>query len=316
MKWKAHTRTAEKVLEVFGAMHFDKYEKDLINGVISPDNEDEKNHYSGREQTAVDYLIRAREKRLKYDTAGCFFQLGVAFHYIQDMWTGIGPDYDDHRLYLDLINRCSILDIHESLERYYPVKRQRVLDQFRSLEKRLDKPVESVEEMKELVLMRRPYENSAFLDLNLSFRVCYRVAEMVLKTMFNVSLQESLDLLQNEYVEKIKDREMEEIKSIEELEVKVEELGLDDSTVNRLNRWNLEKKLDSARKSFEARKHLELLVQEFNSKVNQLCKPHEKWYNIDKPALNLDKILSPNVKIEPIGVEDEDEMLQVPLEID
>ena len=316
MKWKAHTRTAEKVLEVFGAMHFDKYEKDLINGVISPDNEDEKNHYSGREQTAVDYLIRAREKRLKYDTAGCFFQLGVAFHYIQDMWTGIGPDYDDHRLYLDLINRCNILDIHESLERYYPVKRQRVLDQFRSLEKRLDKPVESVEEMKELVLMRRPYENSAFLDLNLSFRVCYRVAEMVLKTMFNVSLQESLDLLQNEYVEKIKDREMEEIKSIEELEVKVEELGLDDSTVNRLNRWNLEKKLDSVRKSFEARKHLELLVQEFNSKVNQLCKPHEKWYNIDKPALNLDKILSPNVKIEPIGVEDEDEMLQVPLEID
>ncbi len=316
MKWKAHTRTAEKVLEVFGAMHFDKYEKDLINGVISPDNEDEKNHYIGREQTAVDYLIRAREKRLKYDTAGCFFQLGVAFHYIQDLWTGIGPDYDDHRLYLDLINRCDILDIHESLERFYPVKRQRILDQYRSLEKRLGKPVESVEEMKDLVLMRRPYENSAFLDLNLSFRVCHRVAEMVLKTMFNVSLQESLDLLHKEYIEKIKNREMEEIKSIEKLEAKVEELALDDSTVNRLNKWNLEKKLDSARKSYEAKKHLDLLVQEFNTKVNQLCKTHEKWYNIDKPELNLNKIISPSVKIEPINDVVEDESLQISLEID
>ena len=38
MRWKAHTRTAEMVLKVFDAMHFSKYEKDLVNGIISPDN--------------------------------------------------------------------------------------------------------------------------------------------------------------------------------------------------------------------------------------------------------------------------------------
>jgi len=295
MKWKAHTRTAEKILEVFGALHFDKYEKDLINGIISPDNEDEKNHYNGREQTALDYLLRARKKRLEYDTGGCFFQMGVGFHYIQDMWTGLGPDYEEHRIYLDLINRCDILDIHESLERYYPVRRKRVIDQFRTLEKTLSKPLESEKEMKKLVLMRRPYESSAFLDLNLSFRVCFRIAEMVLKTMYNIGLQESLDLLQQEYVEKIKQREIEEIRAIESLETKIAELSMEDSAVGKINKWNMKNKLEAAQKSYEARKHLEPITREYDSRVTELCKPQENWYNIDKPVLEIDKVLSPGI---------------------
>jgi len=295
MKWKAHTRTAEKILEVFGALHFDKYEKDLINGIISPDNEDEKNHYNGREQTALDYLLRARKKRLEYDTGGCFFQMGVGFHYIQDMWTGLGPDYEEHGIYLDLINRCDILDIHDSLERYYPVRRKRVIDQFRTLEKTLSKPLESEKEMKKLVLMRRPYESSAFLDLNLSFRVCFRIAEMVLKTMYNIGLQESLDLLQQEYVEKIKQREIEEIRAIESLETKIAELSMEDSAVGKINKWNMENKLEAAHKSYESRKHLEPITREYDSRVAELCKPQENWYNIDKPVLEIDKILSPGI---------------------
>ena len=296
MKWKAHTRTAEKILEVFGALHFDKYEKDLINGIISPDNEDEKNHYNGREQTALDYFLRARKKRLEYDTGGCFFQMGVGFHYIQDMWTGLGPEYEEHGLYLDLINRCDLLDIHESLERYYPVRRKRVIDQFKALEKRLSKPIESEKEMKELVLMRRPYESSAFLDLNLSFRVCFRIAEMVLKTMYNISLQESLDLLHQEFVEKIKQREIEEIRVIEALETKVAEVSIDDSAVGKINKWNTENKLESTQKNYDARKHLEPITREYDSRVSELCKPHENWYNIDKPVLEIKKILSPGIK--------------------
>ena len=316
MKWKAHTRTAERVLKVFGAMHFDKYEQDLINGVISPDNEDKKNHYIGREQTVIDYLLRARKKRLQYDTPACFFNLGVAFHYIQDMWTGIGPDYDDHRLYLDLINRCEILDAHESLERYYPVRRKRVLDQFRTLEKRLGKPVETESELKELVNMRRPYESSAFLDLNLSFRVCYRVAELVLKTMYNVSLQESLDLVRNDYIERVKKRDLEAQRTLDSLELKVGELSLESSTVNKINRWNIEKKLESARQEYDAKRHLDLTLKEYNVKVVELCKPHEKWYNIDKPELDLEKILSRNIQPKPVIIDEKIDNIQMSLGID
>ena len=316
MKWKAHTRTAEKVLKVFGAMHFDKYEQDLINGVISPDNEDEKNHYIGREQTVIDYLLRARKKRLSYDTPSCFFNLGVAFHYIQDMWTGLGPDYEDHRLYLDLINRCEILEVHESLERYFPVRRKRVLDQFRALEKLLGKPVDSETELKEIVNMRRPYESSAFLDLNLSFRVCYRVAEMVLKTMYNVGLQESLELVQKEYVKKIKVRDLEAQKMLDQMEMKIGELSLEESTVNRINKWNLEKKLESARHEYEMKKHLDQTLKNFNVKILELCKPYESWYNIDKPGINPEKILIKNIQPKSVITHEKVDNIEIPLNID
>ena len=299
MKWKAHTRTAEKVLGVFNALHFNKYEKDLVNGVISPDNEDEKSHYVDREKTALDYIIRAREKRLAYDTAGCFFQLGVAFHYIQDMWTGVGPGEDNHGLYLDLINRCDILDVNESLERYYPVKRRKILEQFRALEKRLGKPVESVDELRELVFMGRPLESSAFLDLNMSFRVCYRMAEMVLKTMFNVGLQESLELLYKEYVEKAKEAEAEMQREIEAVEAEVERLALEDSQLGGVKQWSLERRLSSLTRDYEERSHLKPVIDDFDRKVETLCKPHEVWYNIDKPVLDTNKILMLDEKVVP-----------------
>ena len=293
MRWRAHTRTAEKVLESFDALYFKKYEQELINGIISPDNEDQKPHHIGREQTALDYIVRARKKRLIYDTGGCFFQLGVAFHYIQDMWVGVDPEFEDHLAYLDRINKCEILQKHESLESYFPVRRRRILEQFRGLEKRLSKPLGSESELKEIVLMRRPYENSAFLDLNLSFRVCYRVAEMVLKTMYNVQLQESLDLLKNKYIERIKNRELQEAKRIDDLILEEEQYSSDDSAVGKINHWRLDKSLKDVIRSYESREHLKPLITSFEKEVEDMCLPHENWYNIDKPTISLDILLGP-----------------------
>lgn len=294
MKWKAHTRTAEKVLGVFKALHFNKYEKELINGIISPDNEDtEKNHYIGREQTIIDNINLAREKRLLYDTRSCFFHLGVAFHYIQDAWTGLQPGNDDHPKYLELINNCVILDHNVSLEKHYPVRRMRVLKQFKGLEKRLNTPIESVEELRDLAILRKPFESTALLDLNLSFRVCYRVAEMVLKTMYNVELQKTLEKIQTKYVEQIIDQEKKEIKSIETLEAHVGVLSLDDSVLGKAKHWDQNRKLNQLLKDYDSRKHLKPVLNEFEVHVKKLCSEHEKWYNIDKPTLDVEKILKP-----------------------
>jgi len=293
MKWKAHTRTAEKILEHFDALHFQKYEKDLINGIIQPDNEDPKDHYSGREPTILQHIRLARDNRLQYDTAGCFFHLGVAFHYIQDQWVGVDPGYDDHSIYLDLINRCTILDPHESLERYYPVKRRRVLEQFRALEKYLGKPLESEAEMKELINQSHPYENTAFLDLNISFRICYRVAELVLKTMYHVGLQEQLDLVKIKYEENIRQTEIETIRSIEQLEEKLEKLSQTPTGIDKIKKWQTENNLKQAIKNYFAQKHIKPILQGYLKKQEEICKSYRQWYNIDKPELNQDKILYP-----------------------
>ena len=293
MKWKAHTRTAEKILEHFDALHFQKYEKDLINGIIQPDNDDTKDHYHGREPTILQHTRIARDKRLQYDTAGCFFHLGVAFHYIQDQWVGIEPEYDDHPQYLDLINRCTILDPHESLERYYPVKRRRVLEQFRALEKQLGKPLESEKELKTLVNQRHPYEDTAFLDLNISFRICYRVAELVLETMYHVGLQEQLELLQREYEEKIRETEINTIKNIETLELKLEKLSQDPATIDKIKKWQTEKELKQAIKDYFQRKHIKPILEKHQKEQEKTCKPYKHWYNIDKHQIEPDKILYP-----------------------
>jgi hypothetical protein len=297
MKWKAHTRTAEKVLSIFQALHFKKYEKELINGIIAPDNQDkETNHYVNREKTIINHLTLAREKRLQYDTRSCFFHLGVAFHYIQDAWTGLKPGHEDHGKYVDLVNNCVVLDHHLSLEKYYPVRRARVLTQFRDLEKRLSKPIESIDELHELAAMKKPFESTAFLDLNLSFRVCYRVAEMVLKTMFNVELQETLEKTDREYIERIKERERKEVLSLEELEEQVGVLALDKSSMGKTKHWNLNRKLVQLIKDYENRNHIKPLVVEFESRVRELCNPYEKWYNIDRPTLDIDEILKPETE--------------------
>jgi hypothetical protein len=297
MKWKAHTRTAEKVLSIFQALHFKKYEKELVNGIIAPDNQDkETDHYASREKTIINHLTMAREKRLHYDTRSCFFHLGVAFHYIQDAWTGIKPGHEDHAKYVDLVNNCVVLDHHLSLEKYYPVRRARVLKQFRDLEKRLSRPIETIDELHDLAVMKKPFESTAFLDLNLSFRVCHRVAEMVLKTMFNVELQETLEKTHCEYIERIKERERKEIQSLDELEEQVGVLSLDKSTISKTKHWRMNKKLVQSIKDYEARKHIQPIVSDFEARIKELCNPHEKWYNIDKPSLELDEILKPDTE--------------------
>lgn len=296
MKWKAHTRTAEKILEHFDALHFKKYEHDLVNGIISPDNEDEKNHYTGREQTTLTHIRHAREKRLQYDTAGCFFHLGVAFHYIQDLWVGLGPDNEAHETYLELINRSNIIDIHESLEKYYPVKRRRVYEQFKELEKRLSKPLESETELKDIVYLRRPYENAAFLDLNISFRVCYRIAEITLKTMYNVNLQESLQLLKTSFESQIMEKENEETQKLEILTEETEQHAQDNSTMGKIRHWQIEKTLNKTIKNYEERNHLKPILSKFEEEIDSLCKPHEKWFNIDRPSIDIEAILSPKIE--------------------
>jgi hypothetical protein len=144
--------------------------------------------------------------------------------------------------------------------------------------------------------MRKPFESTAFLDLNLSYRVCHRVAEMVLKTMFNIELQEKLEKTQSDYIERVKERESREIQYLDELEEQVGVLSLDKSTLAKTKYWNMNRKLIQSIKDYETRKHIKPIVSEFEARVKELCNPHEKWYNIDKPSLNVDEILKPKTE--------------------
>jgi len=286
MRWEAHTRTAEKILADFDAYHFKKYEKDLINGIIYPDSNDPKPH-RGREETIREYIKKSRERRLEYNSNDSFFYLGMAFHYIQDQWIGLDPDHEDYPRYEQVMDKCTILDFNEDLYRYYPVQRQRVLSQFKRIEDVLKTKIKTPEELYSVALMSRPFESMAFLDLNLSYRVCYRVAEMVLRPMLNVSLNERLTNTHSEYTGKLVKMEESEVVFLHGLN---QELGQIEAVgaVNGLKKWNQERHIKTKIEAYEKGRHLEKIRAEYRKLTSEMSKPFSAWYNVEVPELKLE----------------------------
>lgn len=287
MKWEAHTRTAQKILADFDAYHFKKYEKDLINGIIYPDSNDPKPH-NGRTETIRENITRSRERRLEYNPTDSFFYLGIAFHYIQDSWVGMDPDHEDYAKYEKLIDKSTILDIGEDLFRYYPVTRNRVLQQFKDLETRLSTPLNTTDEMFDLVSSNTPFESTAFLDLNLSYRVCHRVAEMVLKPMLKASIDDNLLRIHKVYTEKLVECERNEREKLYKLEkyAGMESQGLFSNFENWKKKNALEKRLVSYGKEL----HLKKIYKSYAVETRELANPYVDWFNVTVPELVLPKL--------------------------
>jgi hypothetical protein len=286
MKWEAHTRTAERILTDFDAYHFKKYEKDLINGIIYPDSNDLKPHF-GRDQSIKEYIRKARDMRLDYNASDSFFYLGMAFHYIQDSWVGMDPDHEDYDLYMKMIDKCDIVCRTVSLYKYYPVTRNRVLTQYKELEKRLEVTVSSIAELYELATSGKPFESTAFLDLNFSYRVCFRVAEMVLKPMLMTSLDEKINRLYSNYFDKLTQKEQQEQDILFNLEA-----GLGDSSqgvLSGIDEWRIRRDLNKRTANYEQGKHLDEVLKNYCMEVETLSKPYQDWYNITVPKLELPK---------------------------
>jgi hypothetical protein len=285
MKWEAHTRTAEKILADFDAYHFKKYEKDLINGIIYPDSNDPKPH-RGREEAIRENIRKSRERRLEYNSNDSFFYLGMAFHYIQDQWVGLDPDHEDYPRYERLIDKCNILDFSEDLYRYYPVRRQRVLSQFKRIEEVLKTKIRTPDELYSVALMSRPFESMAFLDLNLSYRVCYRVAEMVLRPMLNVSLNERLNNTHAEFTGKLVKLEESEVSFLHNLTQGLGQI-VSTGTVNRAKRWNRNRLIQARNNDYQKGRHLEKIRAEYSRLTSEMSKPFKDWYNVEVLELKL-----------------------------
>jgi hypothetical protein len=295
MKWEAHTRTAQKILSDFDAYHFQKYEKDLINGIIYPDSNDPKPHRD-RDEAVRNNIRKARDRRLEYNPSDSFFYLGMAFHYIQDSWMGIDPDHEDYTRYEKQIDKSTLLDMGEDLFRYYPVKRNRVLTQFKELDKCLSVPLKNTEEMYALISAGSPFESTAFLDLNLSYRICRRVAEMVLKPMLKTSLDENLSRLHVEYTEKLVSCEDNERESLFLLE---ENIGKSSQgLLFGVEAWKKRQDLNKKTTLYGNGRHLEKTFKTYRREADALAKPYIDWYNVKIPDLILP--LKPEVKAEPV----------------
>lgn len=284
MRWEAHTRTAQKILQDFNAYHFQKYEKDLINGIIYPDANDPKPHHD-REDAIRENIRKARDRRLDYNPSDSFFYLGMAFHYIQDSWVGMDPDHEEYSKYEKQMDKCTILNIGEDMFRYYPVKRSRVLKQYMEIDAVLGSPLKAPSELYDLASVVKPYESSAFLDVNIAYRVCYRVAEMVLQPMLKVSLDEMLSKLHSEYTEIFVARNLSEQESLFRMEEDLENLR--EGTFSGVDAWNKKRALKKRLALYAKGGHLNKTRYDYKQESDRVAAPFVEWYNVTIPELVL-----------------------------
>lgn len=102
-----HRRIAKKIAK---ALHLGKHEAALLErGSVEPDSWADFPHHKGKYEEIERNIVSAR--RLYWeDDDECFFNLGVALHYIEDGWTLAPRLKDKHTKWEQEINNCKILD--------------------------------------------------------------------------------------------------------------------------------------------------------------------------------------------------------------
>jgi hypothetical protein len=79
-----HSRIARTIAKEFQLSS--RYTKLFEKGSEEPDNWGDWPHHRGKESEIVVRILSSRKKVLERDNE-CFYDLGIASHYIQDAWT-------------------------------------------------------------------------------------------------------------------------------------------------------------------------------------------------------------------------------------
>lgn len=114
-----HKGIARKIATI---LHLPDKEARLLEiGSVSPDSWENFPHHKDKESEIIKYIFSARKKFLNRDDE-CYFDLGVAFHYIQDRWTLKPRVKDKHSKWEIEINKIfneESMGNLEDLKKYY-----------------------------------------------------------------------------------------------------------------------------------------------------------------------------------------------------
>ena len=132
---ETHKHIAEKIAQELKIEGRNK--RLLVEGSVAPDSIGDFPHHKGKELKIFEDLLRALSAYEKNDDE-CYYELGKALHYIQDMWTARPGTPQKHTKWEQQISDCRIID-NSALEDYvnkaaFPTK---AIEAFRNLLKKL-----------------------------------------------------------------------------------------------------------------------------------------------------------------------------------
>ena len=186
MKWDSHYAIADQLYEELIRPIFPQYHKEIRDGSVYPDKQKYSlPHHFDREDDIENYIGKARSLRLKGKPGQAIFNLGIALHYLQDKWTAVNGSHEKHELYETLLTKCTIQPWETDLSIHYPILSDGAFEEFNKLFTYCDQKPVNHENLAQYVRHWKPSESNAFLDLNMAYRLSYRVAENVLQPIKN-----------------------------------------------------------------------------------------------------------------------------------
>jgi hypothetical protein len=267
-----------------------KYKKALRDGSVYPNTQESKiPHHNARNKDIKELIEKTRKLRLENKTEEAIFTLGQALHYIQDRWTSLHGSQEKHDMYEKLITQSTILPLSADLSIYYPILSEGflnvetlVFEEFKNYNGFRYDPSQA-EIVIEKALQRKPSESSAFLDLNLAYRISYMVTRIVLQPIKNPTLEKMIKKLYSRYQMEISARDDEERSKLESIHQEYDVLQKEKGIQVFIPRIFSKQKFERALNSYNKREHLKDFFKQYQKEYDDMALPYRYWYFVDHP---------------------------------
>jgi hypothetical protein len=284
MKCTSHYSIADRIFKDLINEIYPKYNEELRNGSVHPDKEGVSiPHYNGRENDIELFIRKARKFIIDKKPKDALFYMGIAQHYIQDKCTAIDDSHKKHEKYETLISKCKILPYGIDLTKYYPIISEGVFEEYDNLLLNIEQAKEA-EKILQIIRKWKPPESSAFLDLNIAYRLSFRVSEMVLQPIKNSTFENLAKTLFSEYQVKISEIDSAEKEKLDTKREELIRLEEEKGIFVFIPRFFAKLRLDRATTSYNEQKHLKDLFKKYKEEFMEISSPYRDWFFVGEPS--------------------------------
>jgi hypothetical protein len=132
------------------------------------------------------------------------------------------------------------------------------------------------------------------VDLNLAHFVSLKVAESILSSKTNPTLQRQLSRNREEHQNKLIERESEFVYELLDTVIKRDQAQkstgifgfISRSIIGGYHNWRANSKLQQ----YQGSDHFQNILKSYDSSTNQITCPHRDWYNITTPKLKINEV--------------------------
>lgn len=313
MLWKTHIRISKQVMDELRISLTDLEFSKLKDGVIAPDQWKDYPHHYGKDDAICNYLNLARSHFLKGDKLNAYYNLGVAFHYIQDSYTTYPSFLPKHQQWEEWIENCHYVhDLHGAIQT--SVKNKLVARSCAQKAEELFKGASGRGETLRLATMNGQKKDehsiaSPKADFNLGLLASYVAAKSVLGPTRNPALDVALASNLEQHVGHMKMAENESLDTIKDLVSKRNEQAKKivppNGVMAKLKNWltrrrlnHLENRLLRSKQDHFQREHLKAVANRYEREAGNITAEHVGWYEFTIPSIDIGVVINELVEVQ------------------